>query len=183
MTSPDRSEPAPGSLKSWHQISCALTMAGSHRRHWSGVPCARSVGPARLIPTRLTSCGAPLRAYSALKMRHLDGRRPPTPVLDGPIDPDPTGLGQLRLPGPAAPDRLGEVVVVVRDAVRVCVGVGGDDVGFQPRPHLVRETLLGLGQRQVHLVLQIFLQVPGLSPTALAERARNADSSSAPKGR
>ena len=58
--------PASGSLNSWHQISLASRMRGSHRCFCSSVPCASSVGPARLMPTRFTGCSARDRAYSML---------------------------------------------------------------------------------------------------------------------
>ena len=79
VDSPDRSDPAPGSLKSWHQISSALAIGRSQRAHCSSVPCASRVGPARLMPTRLTSWGAPLRAYSVLKIATSTGDAPRPP--------------------------------------------------------------------------------------------------------
>ena len=39
---------------------------GSQRCFCASVPCASSVGPARLMPTRLTGCSARDRAYSML---------------------------------------------------------------------------------------------------------------------
>ena len=66
-----RSEPASGSLKSWHQMVSAERIPGS-RACWSGVPCSMSVGPTMLRPIVLTGSGAPAspqvtrnRAYSA----------------------------------------------------------------------------------------------------------------------
>jgi hypothetical protein len=52
---------------------------GKKRRHCAAVPCASSVGPARLMPTRLTSWAAPLRAYSELNSATstADAPRPP----------------------------------------------------------------------------------------------------------
>ena len=38
VASDARSEPAPGSLKSWHQISAASRMRGNQRAFWSSVP-------------------------------------------------------------------------------------------------------------------------------------------------
>ena len=52
-----RSLPAPGSLNSWHQSSSAGRISGSQRAFCSGVPCASSVGPTRLMPMRPTSSG------------------------------------------------------------------------------------------------------------------------------
>src|SRR5437588_6316312 len=78
-----RSEPAPGSLNSWHQISSAVRIFVSHRSFCSAVPYASKVGPARLRPTRLTSCGARARAYSALKIATWTGEAPRPPYSSG----------------------------------------------------------------------------------------------------
>ncbi len=66
-----RSEPASGSLKSWHQIVSADRISG-RRACCSGVPCSISVGPTMLSPMTLMGSGAPAspqvtrnRAYSA----------------------------------------------------------------------------------------------------------------------
>src|SRR5947209_14626987 len=83
VVSDARSEPAPGSLNSWHQISSAVRILASHRSFWSAVPWANSVGPARLSPTRLTSCGARARAYSALKIATCTGDAPRPPYSAG----------------------------------------------------------------------------------------------------
>ncbi len=87
MVRPLRSEPAPGSLKSWHQISSAVVIDGNHRRHWSGVPWASRVGPARLIPTRLTNWAAPLRAYSELNRATSTADAPRPPYSTGQLIP------------------------------------------------------------------------------------------------
>ena len=47
-----RSEPASGSLKSWHQISSPRRSGRSHRVFCSSVPYAISVGPASMMPMR-----------------------------------------------------------------------------------------------------------------------------------
>ena len=47
------------------------------------MPWARSVGPARLMPTRLTSCGALLRAYSELNTATSTGVAPLPPYSAG----------------------------------------------------------------------------------------------------
>ena len=52
VASPARSDPAPGSENSWHQISSPVAIFGSQRAHWSGRPCASSVGPTSSSPTR-----------------------------------------------------------------------------------------------------------------------------------
>ena len=74
-----RSEPASGSEKSWHQISSAVRIDGSQRAFCSSVPCASSVGPARLMPTRLIGCSARARVLH-VEDRDLDRRRAPSAV-------------------------------------------------------------------------------------------------------
>ena len=46
-----RSEPAPGSLKSWHQASSLRTIGGRKRSRCSSVPCANRAGAARFRPS------------------------------------------------------------------------------------------------------------------------------------
>ena len=48
-----RSDPAPGSLKSWHQISSARTIGGRKRSRCSSVPWANSAGAALWMPERV----------------------------------------------------------------------------------------------------------------------------------
>ena len=38
VVSPARSEPAPGSLNSWHQVISPRSVAGRNRSCWAGVP-------------------------------------------------------------------------------------------------------------------------------------------------
>ena len=83
VASDARSEPASGSLNSWHQISSAVRIAGSQRCFCSSVPCASSVGPARLIPTRLIGWSARDRAYSMLKIATCTGDAPRPPYSSG----------------------------------------------------------------------------------------------------
>src|SRR5205085_353909 len=87
VVSEARSEPAPRSLNSWHQISSAVRILASHRSFCSSVPWASSVGPARLRPTRFTSCGARARAYSALKIATCTGDAPRPPYSAGQCSP------------------------------------------------------------------------------------------------
>ena len=44
-----RSEPAPGSLKSWHHSSSPRSIGARNRSFCASVPCARMVGPAMPI--------------------------------------------------------------------------------------------------------------------------------------
>ena len=53
MASDARSEPAPGSLKSWHHRSSLRTIGGRKRNRCSSVPWANSAGAARLRPSGL----------------------------------------------------------------------------------------------------------------------------------
>ena len=55
VASPARSDPAPGSLNSWHQISSPVHSGRSQRCFCSGVPCARIVGAAMPSPMPLRS--------------------------------------------------------------------------------------------------------------------------------
>ncbi len=54
VASEARSEPAPGSLKSWHQISSLRTIGGRKRSRCSSVPWANSAGAARFSPSGLS---------------------------------------------------------------------------------------------------------------------------------
>ena len=54
VASDARSEPAPGSLNSWHHISSLRTIGGRNRSRCSSVPCANSAGAARLRPSGLS---------------------------------------------------------------------------------------------------------------------------------
>src|SRR5947208_3661781 len=68
-----RSDPAPGSLNSWHHSSSAERIFESHRSFCEDEPCASSVGPARFTPMRPTSSGARARA-SAEQVRAVATR-------------------------------------------------------------------------------------------------------------
>ena len=54
IASEARSEPAPGSLSSWHHFSSLRTSGGRKRRHCSSVPYAKSAGAALLRPSGLS---------------------------------------------------------------------------------------------------------------------------------
>ena len=54
MASEARSEPAPGSLNSWHHSSSLRTIGGRKRSRCSSVPWANSAGAARLSPSGLS---------------------------------------------------------------------------------------------------------------------------------
>ena len=54
VASDARSDPEPGSLKSWHHTSSLRTMGGRKRRLCSSAPWAKSVGAARFSPSGLS---------------------------------------------------------------------------------------------------------------------------------
>jgi hypothetical protein len=62
---PARSEPAPGSLNSWHHTSRPLTMSGRNRSRCSSVPCSTIVGPAIITPMPDGGPNAPARRRSS----------------------------------------------------------------------------------------------------------------------
>ena len=106
VVSEARSDPASGSLKSWHHSSLASRIDGSQRAFCSSVPWASRVGPARLMPTRFTGCGAPGPGVLHVEQGDLDRRGVPPAVGRRPVDADPAVGGQAGLPGPAPGDLL-----------------------------------------------------------------------------
>src|SRR3954470_3213932 len=102
-------------------------MFASHRSFCSAEPWASRVGPARLRPTRLTSCGARTRAYSPLKIATCTGDAPRPPYSAGQWRPT-----QPPAPQPALPLAAPLDFVVESGEDRDLAEVGG-----KPRPHLV----------------------------------------------
>ena len=102
-----RSEPASGSLKSWHQIVSAERMPG-RSACWSGVPCSIRVGPTMLRPIVLTGSGAPASAQVTRNSGVLGQRGAAAAVLGRPVDPDPAALraAPAARPGAARRPRL-----------------------------------------------------------------------------
>ena len=85
VASPARSDPAPGSLNSWHQISSPVHSGRIQRAFCSSVPKARMVGAAMPSPMPIRSGwlpGAPAAANSASTTAcSARGRpRPPRPA-------------------------------------------------------------------------------------------------------
>ena len=80
---PARSEPAPGSEKSWHQISSPVNIGRSARRRRSSRPCVATVGPASESPKKSVPLGAFAPASRSLRSTcrcTIGGRfRPPKP--------------------------------------------------------------------------------------------------------
>src|SRR5438270_6355379 len=72
VTAPATSEPLPGSLNNWHQISSPVRMRSRNFSFCQSVPCSRIVAAARVrIPTLATPM-APMRLNSS----STDGTRP-----------------------------------------------------------------------------------------------------------
>ncbi len=113
---------------------------GSQRAFCSSVPCASSVGPARLMPTRLIGCNARERAYSMLKIATSTGDAPRPPYACRPVDTDPPIGREARLPAPAELDLVGDVLEPRRDL----------DVVAEPGADLEREGELVGGEREIH---------------------------------
>ena len=116
---------------------------GSHRAFCSSVPCASSVGPARLMPDtvdrlRRTRCARTRRCRSPPRPASRSARR----TRVGQWMPTQRSRGQLRLPRPSPRD-------LVVDAMRSTGG--GSRFASQPGPDLGRERLLVGRERQVHL--------------------------------
>ena len=128
-----RSEPASGSLNSWHQISPAVRIDGSHRCFCSSVPCASSVGPGEVDADPVDRLQRARPRVLHVEDRDLHRRRATAAVLDRPVDADPAVCGELRLPRPAALDLVGD--------------------RLEPRRHLevVREPLADLGRERLLL--------------------------------
>ena len=63
--SPARSEPAPGSLNSWHHASWPLTMGRRYRSFCSSEPWATMVGPASMTPSPPGGPNAPAAAMAS----------------------------------------------------------------------------------------------------------------------
>ena len=102
-------DPASGSLNSWHQISRGVEdRAAATAAFCSSVPWASSVGPARLMPTRLTGWGARGPGVLHVEERDLHRRGVAAAVPARPVDADPAVGGQLRLPRPPPGDLLVE---------------------------------------------------------------------------
>ena len=82
VASDARSEPAPGSLSSWHHFSSLRTSGGRKRRRCSSVPCANSAGrgavqPERVEPAEVERCEDGLRDPRLRGARGRGRRTPP----------------------------------------------------------------------------------------------------------
>src|SRR5690606_13249681 len=75
---PARSDPAPGSLKSWHQAFLPVTMSRRYRFFCSSVPCTMIVGPASMRP-RPPGAGRAPKSMIACCTRTPSARLRPLP--------------------------------------------------------------------------------------------------------
>jgi hypothetical protein len=75
--SPARSEPAPGSLNSWHQASSPVNMRRSSRCLMASSPAVTTVGPAMVSPKKCRESigGAPASRRRFSMVRWCDGGR------------------------------------------------------------------------------------------------------------
>src|SRR5829696_5536738 len=83
VRSPARSDPAPGSLNSWHHTSSPRSSAGRYRCFCASVPCAIRVGPTIPMPTANAPASTSKRACSRAKMRASAGVPPRPPYSVG----------------------------------------------------------------------------------------------------
>ena len=93
VRTPARSEPAPGSLKPWHQYSSPFKIGGKKRCCCSGEPKVISVGPSKPSPKKPARCGPLAKVYSCANTNssETDTSRPPK------------ALGQVSPNQPARP--------------------------------------------------------------------------------
>ena len=82
VASDARSDPAPGSLRSWHHFSRLATIGGRYRSRCSSVPYARSAGAALLSPSGLSRPRL-YGASSASAARACGGVRSSPPYATG----------------------------------------------------------------------------------------------------
>src|SRR5215471_15893220 len=80
---PARSDPAPGSLKSWHHTSSPRSNPGRYRRFCASVPWAISVGPTIPMPTANAPASTSKRACSWANARASAGVPPRPPYSSG----------------------------------------------------------------------------------------------------
>ena len=83
----ERSEPAPGSEKPWHQISSVERIFSRWRSFWASVPCAMIVGPAMPSPITPRCGGASARAISSRKIAWWLYGAPAPPYSFGHVSP------------------------------------------------------------------------------------------------
>ena len=77
--SPARSDPAPGSLNSWHHVTSPVMVGARNRSRTSSGPCSSTVGAASAVPTPSGSPTAPAAASpsATTSSAHRGMSRPP----------------------------------------------------------------------------------------------------------
>ena len=97
VVSAARSEPAPGSLNSWHQSSSPRRVGPTHRSVCSGVPWAMMVGRAQAATARLgRRSPASAQTWSMTSCSTAPASRPQGRASAGPADPGRPGPGAAR---------------------------------------------------------------------------------------
>ena len=130
-----RSEPAPGSLNSWHQTSSPRSMGGRYRARCSSVPWPIRVGPAMPMATANRPEVTSNCASSWRKIIDCTNVAPPTAELHRPGDAGPTAVEESALPGLALGDE-DVVEVVERVGRRQLPGILLRGIGLQPAADL-----------------------------------------------
>ncbi len=97
---PARSEPAPGSEKSWHQISSPCNIAGRKRPAVRAVPHAMIVGPAIADADREHADRDVVASLFLVEDALLPARAAAATGFDGPRDPGPATVEQRRAATP-----------------------------------------------------------------------------------
>ena len=118
-----RSEPASGSLKSWHHSSAPAAMGARYRAFCAGVPMATSSGVTIEMPTMLTEDVAPARAISSACTRPIPTVRSRPPNSAGQSGTGNPAAASSTVPGHDGPHR-GLVVEMVEDRRRMPVEEG-----------------------------------------------------------
>ena len=132
VASPARSEPAPGSEKSWHQISSPVNIGRSARRRSSSLPCVTTVGPASDSPKNNVPCaaGTPASRRRRSTWRCMRGAQPESAEAFGEVHPRQPAV-VLRA---AERELVGGARVVRRRAGRRSSAIdAGEVVGHRPR--------------------------------------------------
>ena len=157
-----RSDPAPGSLNSWHQISSALRMRGSQRAFCRVGAVRQDRRPHVVDAVAVHRLRRPGTGVLHVEDGHLQRGRPPPAVLGRPVDAHPAVCGQTGLP--FAPPF--ELVVQRVKAIREL------DIGFEPAADLVAEGLFLRSQCEIHGALYRGSGGPSDQPAMLRVAAR-----------
>ena len=157
---PATSEPAPGSLKSWHQTSSPRAILRRWRSFCPSVPCFIRVGPSIPIPI-VRDVGRRAAAKLLLRPDDLFHRSEPTPaVLGRPREASPSVVELERLPVLRAPHRVR--VVADERAGRRGAGREGLGVALEEGARLGAE--LRFGRRVVEVHVGILLRAESADP-------------------